>query len=137
AIDGERAKAEGTFAGGQRNHCRGVFPALSAGALYGGGQQVHCPPSVAASHRGIVERLLANPHIQRLAGYASEGFAYYFPHSYHHVCTHLRSLHGMLPYLRWPFTNSIYTGATFNLGSVAVTLEHNDHTNYPTIPCSI
>ncbi|KAI0027432.1 hypothetical protein K488DRAFT_61590 [Vararia minispora EC-137] len=128
----------GSFSGNLLDHRRRKFAALSIGASYGGGQKL--PRNLAfkrAAHKGISERLLANPHIQRIAGYASEGFAYYFPKSYHHVCTQLRTLHRMFPHLRWPFPNSIYTGVTFNFGPKTVSLEHNDYSNYPTAPCSI
>ena|ERR1700759_2529993 len=67
----------------------------------------------------------------------SGGYEYYFPLSYNHLRNRLRMLHKEIPRLQWPFSNSIYTACTFNLGPTTATFAHLDHTNYPSTPCSI
>lgn len=106
--------------------------------------------------RATAERLLANGHLRRLAGFASgksaflcahsgaahraytECVAHYFPLAFLHIRKRLAALCEHDPSLRFPFGGlSLYPACTFNLGPFSVCFAHTDGSNYPGMPCTV
>ncbi|VDC00034.1 unnamed protein product [Peniophora sp. CBMAI 1063] len=139
----ERARAQHADAfaedGKHFNHDRGVFAAFATGFTASNGKTGPSNLTYAhTGHRAVAEELLKDGNMRRVAAFASEALAYYFPLVYKHLRERLRALCEVHPELRFPFEGlSIYPTVTFNLGPVSVTYGHNDGTNYAGIPCSI
>ncbi|KAI0261443.1 hypothetical protein BC834DRAFT_895978 [Gloeopeniophorella convolvens] len=136
-FDSLRRAEEGSFLGERGRHRRGSYAAVTFGFAYGGGQQRPTNCRLEGGRRRIAEALLGDSSMRRLAGYASEGLARYFPLSYSHMQARMGAVHAGDPGLRFNFKNSVYPTCTANLGPSTVTLEHSDATNYPGAPCSI
>ncbi|VDC03028.1 unnamed protein product [Peniophora sp. CBMAI 1063] len=140
-LEQARAKHADAFAedGKHFNHDRGVFAAFATGFTASNGKTGPSNLTYAhAGHRAVAEQLLKDGNMRRVAAFASEALAYYFPLVYKHLRERLRALCEVHPELRFPFEGlSIYPTVTFNLGPVSVTYGHNDGTNYAGIPCSI
>ncbi|OSD05865.1 hypothetical protein PYCCODRAFT_1464571 [Trametes coccinea BRFM310] len=131
--------ARGTLnAGALREHRRGCFVALSSGISYGGGQT---EPSNRAQpsqkQRVAVEGLLAHPGVQRIAGFGSASLRLYAPRLHAYYSNSLESLLRRNSKLRPNFANSVFAGATFNLGPHTATQPHIDHLNLPSGLCAI
>ncbi|KAF8054678.1 hypothetical protein FPV67DRAFT_1439646, partial [Lyophyllum atratum] len=132
-----RGEASGAFTSDQMDHRRGRFIALAVGVSHGGGQPepqnlVHSPET-----GEILDSLLDDPNIQRLAGFQSSAFAYYAPKVYKDYATNLEQLWLHKPGLRANFSNSIFPATTFNLGPTTVTLDHTDPGNVAYGMCAL
>ncbi|KZV59066.1 hypothetical protein PENSPDRAFT_596114, partial [Peniophora sp. CONT] len=74
----------------------------------------------------------------RLAGFASEAVAHYFPLAFMHLRNRMAALCKQDPSLRFPFGGiSLYPACTFNLGPYSVCYGHTDGSNYPGLPCTV
>ncbi|KAI0038468.1 hypothetical protein FA95DRAFT_1467669, partial [Auriscalpium vulgare] len=119
-------------------HRRGVYTCLAVGVSHGGGSKApHNYSRGSPARAALVQRLLDDPDVQRLAGFACGALAAYYPKAYQDMCEALACLYERQPELAPNFCNSAYPMATFNLGPETVTFEHNDCKNYPSLPCSI
>ncbi|KAI0038845.1 hypothetical protein FA95DRAFT_1504967, partial [Auriscalpium vulgare] len=119
-------------------HRRGVYSCVNVGISHGGGSKAPHNTSLGSPSRAaLVQLLLDNLDVQRLAGFASGALAAYYPKAYQDMCEALASLYERQPELLSNFRNSAYPMATFNLGPETVTFEHNDCKNYPSLPCAI
>ncbi|VDB96474.1 unnamed protein product [Peniophora sp. CBMAI 1063] len=139
-LEQARVKHTDAFAedGKYFDHDRGVFAAFATGFTASNGKTVRIYYVHFIRHRAVAEELLKDGNMRRVAAFASEALAYYFPLVYKHLRERLRALCEAHPELRFPFEGlSIYPTVTFNLGPVSVTYGHNDGTNYAGIPCSI
>ncbi|KAJ6514780.1 hypothetical protein DFH09DRAFT_940793, partial [Mycena vulgaris] len=110
-------------------HRRGRYLALTTGVSFGGGQRRPGNLVNPRRLRRIINRLLRNKNLRRLAGFQSSGFAMYSPKLYRYYCKILRALFDRHPGLIHIFDNSIFPAATFNCGPDAVTCYHVDHLN--------
>ncbi|TFY80626.1 hypothetical protein EWM64_g3386 [Hericium alpestre] len=116
---------------------RGDFLALDTGISYGGGPQVAGNLRNSGPMQRIIDKLLATPALQRIAGFGSSIFALYAPKVYSYYQTTLDILLAKFPHLKRPFPNSVFPAATVNLGPATVTNDHLDCTNVPHGWCTI
>ncbi|TFK60097.1 hypothetical protein BDN72DRAFT_779849, partial [Pluteus cervinus] len=108
-----------------QSHRRGEFVAIPVGVSHGNGRLV----SLFYYFSNLVERLLSDPSIQRIAGFQSSVFAYYAPKLYAHFCHRLHHLFEKDKTLQGNFVNSIFPATSFNLGPQSVSLDHTDAGN--------
>ncbi|KAI0063774.1 hypothetical protein BV25DRAFT_1801437, partial [Artomyces pyxidatus] len=136
-LEATRVDNEDAFAASLDGHRRGTFAVLTAGVSYGGGQVV--PGNLVHSEvrQSIVDELLANADVSRLAAFQSEALAAYFPKPYNDMCEALDALYEHDKDLKANFVNSAYPTITFNLGPRTVCRAHHDYSNYPGLPCAI
>ncbi|TFK60997.1 hypothetical protein BDN72DRAFT_872818 [Pluteus cervinus] len=121
--------ALGAFPVDVRSHRRGEFVALPVGVSHGNGRtqpgNLFQPPE----RKPLVERLLSDKSIQRIAGFQSSVFSYYAPKLYAHFSYRLLRLFDHDPTLKGNFNNSIFPATSFNLGPRTVSLAHTDASN--------
>ncbi|KAI0258465.1 hypothetical protein BC834DRAFT_812782, partial [Gloeopeniophorella convolvens] len=137
-----RREASRRAEGSRCVHRRGDFAAVSFGVSYGGGQRHPMNLRATGRRARVVRELRGDGDLRRLAGFASEGLASYFPLAFDHMREGLLRLKqqaasGGTPPLDMPFSNSAYPTATANLGPSTACFEHRDSTNYPGIACAI
>ncbi|KAJ7472627.1 hypothetical protein FB451DRAFT_1134182 [Mycena latifolia] len=128
--------AAATFSRDMRNHRRGLFAALNVGLSYGKGQTA---PSrlLNPKYDGLLNRLLSNPAIERMANFASAAFQLWAPRLYNYYRDHNEALYKHLPHLRRNFPRSVFSCAAFNFGPNVWTFRHRDVLNVPFGWCAI
>ncbi|KAF8179481.1 hypothetical protein K438DRAFT_1603652, partial [Mycena galopus ATCC 62051] len=119
-----RSVARSVFKPKARRHRRGDFYVLKGGVTRGPGQKR--PGNLAHSkpYRELLHLILSNRSVGRIGGFQSSGLARYFPKLYRYYHSTFRGLRKAQRELNWPFANSIFPTATFNLGPDVVTPEH-------------
>ncbi|KAJ7033072.1 hypothetical protein C8F04DRAFT_1210942 [Mycena alexandri] len=113
------AGAEARFPADMRHHRRGLFAALNVGLSYGKGQKTPCWLNN-KQYASLVDRLLDNEHVKRLACFADRAFALWAPRLYQYYVDHDKTLRIHHPLLRRPFVGSIFFCAAFNFGPNAL-----------------
>ncbi|KAK7022807.1 hypothetical protein VNI00_016934 [Paramarasmius palmivorus] len=111
---------------------RGGFGALSAGVSCDLGMKRKQPKVVGqanASNQRLVDSLLQDTDIIRVAGYQSAAFFHCQPTLYQQYADNRTSLKEQLCNLTWNFKNSIFAHVTFNFGPQTVCVEHTDFGN--------
>ncbi|KZP13563.1 hypothetical protein FIBSPDRAFT_753265 [Athelia psychrophila] len=131
------ARAQLNFPDGSTDHRRGQFPAMAIGVSYGGGQQVPGNLVHSNNNRAVLEGLLQDPSICRIASFANGSFALWSPrvHQYYHQ--RLERLYARYPLLRRNFERSVFPAATFNFGPTTCCFPHVDPGNLPFGMCAI
>ncbi|KAJ7823994.1 hypothetical protein B0H14DRAFT_3088842 [Mycena olivaceomarginata] len=128
-------KAEGIgadFPAAMRKHRRGLFAAINAainvGLGYGKGQRL---PTWMDNkqHTPMVNRLLAQEDINRLANFASFAFSMWAPRLHTHYVKNNAELKRQLPHLNRPFPKSVFASAAFNFGPRVWMFKHRDVCN--------
>ncbi|KAJ7113682.1 hypothetical protein C8R43DRAFT_1138530 [Mycena crocata] len=111
-----------------RHHRRGLFAAMNVGLSYGKGQTV---PSWLGTgpYAAMVERLLADEDIKRMATFASAAFCLWAPRLYEYYREHKQALHAHFPHLGYVFGRSVFSCAAFNFGPNVWTFRHRDVLN--------
>jgi hypothetical protein len=140
-----REGRQAIFSGAEKIHRRGSFPAIAVGISNGNGQQE--PMRLRhETHIQMVDRLLANASIQRLAEYASSAsvadilfkilmkhstgvFALWAPGLHALYKRQLDTMYTALPHLKPNFRNSVFPCATFNFGPGVRCFKHRDIKN--------
>ncbi|KAJ7664008.1 hypothetical protein DFH06DRAFT_1268636 [Mycena polygramma] len=124
----KNAAAAAQFPADMRKHRRGLFAAINVGLSYGKGQSV---PSWLHNKQydRLADSLLADPHLDRMATYASAAFALWAPRLHAHYRSYDAALRSHLPHLRRPFTKSVFSCAAFNFGPNIWTFKHRDVLN--------
>ncbi|KAF8056168.1 hypothetical protein FPV67DRAFT_1431887 [Lyophyllum atratum] len=131
-----REGAQAKFSKSETTHRRGDFPALNVGVTMGLGATY--PTNLDnGPHAAMVERLISNPDIQRLAHFADFAFSLWAPKVYAHYINHIGGLFEKLTYLRRIFPKSIFPAAAFNFGPKVWTRSHRDLLNFPIGWCAI
>jgi hypothetical protein len=125
------------FTAADRRHRRGKFPARAVGASFGGGQTVPGNLVNNAIDTAVLNLLISNWAIQRLAGFASGVFATWAPKLFSYYRSYLYRLHEAYPTIHPNFTNSIWTAATFNFGPYTTCFKHRDPFNLAFGWCAI
>ncbi|VDC00368.1 unnamed protein product [Peniophora sp. CBMAI 1063] len=123
-----------------KKNLRGPFDAFATGFTMGPGAKKpsNLDEAMNAGLRATSERLLAHGQLRRLAGFASECVAHYFPLAFLHMRRRLEALCKHDEALRFPFGGlSMYPACTFNLGPYSACFSHTDGSNYPGIPCTV
>ncbi|ESK80944.1 hypothetical protein Moror_15864 [Moniliophthora roreri MCA 2997] len=90
-----------------------------------------------AKNAVVINRLLVNSDVVRLAGFQSAVFYHCQPTLYHQYAENRTALTNNQPHLTWNFRNSIYTHVTFNFGPQTVCAEHTNFGNQADGPCAI
>ncbi|KAJ7276989.1 hypothetical protein C8J57DRAFT_1061498 [Mycena rebaudengoi] len=116
------------FPAAMRIHRRGLYAAVSVGLSYGKGQQI---PSWldTKEYTEMVEKLLINRAVGRLAGFADAAFALWAPRLYKYYREYDAALHTRHPHLRRPFASSVFFCSCFNFGPNVWTFRHRDVLN--------
>ncbi|KAJ7862608.1 hypothetical protein B0H14DRAFT_3863084 [Mycena olivaceomarginata] len=119
-----------------RKHRRGLFAAINVGLTYSMGCTIPCWLNN-KNYNQLAERLLANPHINWMANFASGVFALWVPRLYQHYHNNDQKLRIKHPDLRHPFVGSIFSCAAFNFGPNVWTFKHRDVLNLAFGWCAI
>ncbi|KAJ7834144.1 hypothetical protein B0H14DRAFT_2363952 [Mycena olivaceomarginata] len=130
-------KTEGSnaqFPPAMRCHRRGLFAAINVGLVYGKGQRI---PTWLDNkqHTSVVDRLLGNPDVNRLANFASCNL--WAPRLHSHYVENNAKFRIHLPHLQRPFPKSVFSSAAFNFGPRVCTFKHRDVCNLPFGWCAI
>ncbi|KAJ7101231.1 hypothetical protein B0H15DRAFT_769360 [Mycena belliarum] len=110
-------------------HRRGDFAVLASGVSFGGGQKRPGNLVHSIKQQKLINYLLRNKSIRRLAGFQSSGFARYAPKLWRYYVDTLRLLYEHHDGLQHNFSNSVFPAMTCNLGPDVVTDEHADFNN--------
>ncbi|KAJ6522122.1 hypothetical protein DFH09DRAFT_938563, partial [Mycena vulgaris] len=122
-------RASGAFRRKDINHRRGRYALLSTGVSFGGGQKRPGNLVNSPKRQKIINYLLRNKSLRRLAGFQSSGFARFAPKLWRYYVDNLRLLFEHHPGLQHNFSNSIFPAATLNLGPSVVTDSHFNFNN--------
>ncbi|KAI0744418.1 hypothetical protein C8Q76DRAFT_580699, partial [Earliella scabrosa] len=117
------------------NRC-GDYRSITAGISFGGGQtEVR---NIAHGTNGpVVEALVEDPAIRRLAGFMDNAFALFNPRMHAYYADTMRDLCAHNPSLQPNFQRNVFGAATFNLGPRVQTRVHTDHLNLAAGWCGI
>ncbi|KAJ7124030.1 hypothetical protein C8R43DRAFT_899244, partial [Mycena crocata] len=134
AILDERKRAQ--FSAKASTHRRGPFPALNVGLSYGKGQRI---PGYLRNghHAALLQRLIGNPSIRRMACFASAAFSLWAPKVFQYYKEHDAALRQHLPHLPRNFDRSVFACAAFNFGPDVWTFKHRDVLNLPFGWCAV
>ncbi|KAJ7429961.1 hypothetical protein B0H11DRAFT_1765935, partial [Mycena galericulata] len=130
-------RRSGAFRARDSVHRRGRFTLLASGVSFGGGQSRPGNLVNSRKRQKLINYLLANKSIGRLAGFQSSGLAHYAPKLWRYCRDTLRALFKHHRGLKHNFNNSIFPAATFNCGPDVVTAEHMDFLNLVHGLCAI
>ncbi|KAF6763616.1 hypothetical protein DFP72DRAFT_1059685 [Ephemerocybe angulata] len=130
--------AEGAeFTEEEREHKRASdSAALNTGIYYGGGATK--PGNMAnGRHAEMLEVLVSDPDISRIAGFADSLFKFWMPRVYTDVEEKLNQLYERDPTLKKNWAGSVYPCAAFNFGPRVACKIHKDSGNAPHTFCAI
>ncbi|KAJ6470721.1 hypothetical protein DFH09DRAFT_954632, partial [Mycena vulgaris] len=122
-------RKSGAFRRKDTSHRRGNYAVLSTGVSFGGGQKRPGNLVNSPKRQKIINYLLRNKSLRRLAGFQSSGFARFAPKLWRYYVNNLRLLFEHHDGLLHNFSNSIFPAVTFNLGPSVVTDGHFDFNN--------
>ncbi|KAJ7135536.1 hypothetical protein C8R46DRAFT_922798, partial [Mycena filopes] len=117
-------------------HRRGRYAVLTAGVSFGGGQK-RPGNLVNGPRQKLVNYILRNKSVRRLAGFQSSGMARYAPKLWRYYVDILQKLFDHDKNLQHLFMNSLFPAASFNLGPNVVTDGHIDTQNFVPGLCGI
>ncbi|KAI0352005.1 hypothetical protein OH77DRAFT_1486440 [Trametes cingulata] len=122
----------------QVDHRRGNFPAVSAGISYGGGQTRVQNLTHPADNQLLIDGLLANKAVQRVAKFGDAAMRLFAPRLHTYYEETMQKLISNSPIkLTRNFDDNAFASAAFNLGPRVSTCEHTDHLNIPAGWCAI
>ncbi|KAJ7079807.1 hypothetical protein B0H15DRAFT_787690 [Mycena belliarum] len=121
--------ALGAFRAEDARHRRGNFPVIAGGVSFGGGQKRPGNLVHSRKRQKLLNYLLQNKSIRRLAGFQSSGLARYAPKLWRYYVDNLRLLFEHHGGLQHNFSNSVFPACTFNLPPGVVSDEHADFNN--------
>ncbi|KAG6849652.1 hypothetical protein H0H93_006573, partial [Arthromyces matolae] len=127
---------QAAFRPNEQEHRRGPFPAVHCGIVHAKGTTE--PMNVnSRRHVDMINRLVADKNVQRLATFASASFQAWAPNLYQYYSLQLNALWNHMPNLRRIFPRSIFPSATFNFGPNVWTYRHRDVMNCPFGWCAV
>ncbi|KAI9056787.1 hypothetical protein FKP32DRAFT_1585099, partial [Trametes sanguinea] len=118
-------------------HRRGEYSAIGCGISYGGGQQYVSNLTHSPHNRLVVDSLLGQRAVQRVANFSDSAMQLFAPRLYNYYESTLHQLLEHDPGLKPNFPKNVFGAATFNLGPRTVTYTHRDHLNLPFGWCSV
>ncbi|KAJ2927410.1 hypothetical protein H1R20_g9682, partial [Candolleomyces eurysporus] len=130
--------ATGAFSNKDMKHRHGQYFTLLTGASMGGGQKR--PGNLAQRLRSrskLVQLILLNKSIKRIAGFQSSAFYFLAPKLYRRYAHDLGQLYESQPELHWNFQGSIYPCIAFNCGPQSITTLHFDQGNLSHGLCAV
>ncbi|KAK7022634.1 hypothetical protein R3P38DRAFT_3196032 [Favolaschia claudopus] len=124
----QRAGSETRFPASMKHHRRGLFAAINVGLSYGNGQTA---PTWLNNkkYNGLADSLLADPSIERMAGFADFAFSLWAPSLYKYYRAQDSKLRKYHPDLRRPFNSSVFYCTAFNFARNVWTFKHRDVLN--------
>ncbi|KAI0323216.1 hypothetical protein GY45DRAFT_1349849 [Cubamyces sp. BRFM 1775] len=133
----KRAQAKFKFDRKKAVHRRGRYASITCGISYGGGQQHPGNLAHTPHNRIVVDELLKNDAIRRLAGFGDACMRLYAPRLYEYYAGTMDIVCRDNPKLKRNFERGVFGAATFNLGPKVVTYVHTDHQNIPSGWCAV
>ncbi|GJF00970.1 hypothetical protein PsYK624_172740 [Phanerochaete sordida] len=121
----------------KREERRGDFDTIAFGVSYGGGQTRPGNLKHSAHNRKIVEELLRNPHMERMAKHARTAFAVYFPDLYDEYAKTLGSLYDDNPLLRPLWNDCPWPAVSINFPPNSYSKIHTDFNNKSNGMCPV
>ncbi|KAF8071454.1 hypothetical protein FPV67DRAFT_1447013 [Lyophyllum atratum] len=125
-------QASGTFSPVAGSHRRGNYFTLTSGISFGGGQTEPQNLVHTREEQQLIDSLLLNDHVERVAAFQSQALGYIAPRIYEDIAVHLAVLMfagKKRDQFQANFSSSVYPAGTFNLGPETVTVLHNDGKN--------
>ncbi|RDB25110.1 hypothetical protein Hypma_008140 [Hypsizygus marmoreus] len=133
----ERGEDMDAFGEGVESSRRGEFVALPTGVSFGGGQKIPRNLTHPPACEELIEELLADENIIRIAGFQSSAFAATAPKLYVYYTETSKLLFNHHPNLRRNFTNSIFAATSFNCGPRTISFRHFDSNNLSFGMCAL
>ncbi|KAJ7703730.1 hypothetical protein B0H17DRAFT_854693, partial [Mycena rosella] len=119
-----------------RMHRRGGFVVQNVGIYYGQGARI--PTRLRTGiYEPMLDHLLGNPAVERMATFASAAFALWAPRLHQYYREHDNKLHECFPHLCCNFPWSVFSCAAFNFGPSVWTFRHCDVLNPPFGWCAV
>ncbi|PPQ84824.1 hypothetical protein CVT26_012064 [Gymnopilus dilepis] len=123
------------------NNRRGFFPVINIGITHGKGTthpvNLHERKDQPSKYEDLVQRILQNPDLNRIATFQSSCFRIWYPNVYQYYHDQLNKLFAKLPYLKRNFQKSAFPCCAVNCGPKAWTCRHRDSMNLPFGACAI
>ncbi|RDX40787.1 hypothetical protein OH76DRAFT_1365679, partial [Lentinus brumalis] len=119
------------------DHRRGPYFSVNTGLSFGQGQQRVGNLKNSARRQWILDQLLNDPDIRRIANVSSGSLENYAPNVYQYYKETLDAILESDSSLRRNFVDNVFAAATFNLGPQAVTYVHLDHLNLAFGLCAV
>ncbi|OSD07574.1 hypothetical protein PYCCODRAFT_1358578 [Trametes coccinea BRFM310] len=116
---------------------RGDYTAVNVGISFGGGQQHVSNLAHTQSTQAILDSILQQSPVRRIASFQSSVMRLFAPRLHSHYSTTLDALCARHPHLRRNFTRSAFGCMTLNMGPRTKTIPHRDHLNLPHGWCAI
>ncbi|TFK18565.1 hypothetical protein FA15DRAFT_603109 [Coprinopsis marcescibilis] len=133
-----KASESANFTSEDLNHRRASnSPALNVGISYGMGSVRPGNLVNERQHTPILQALLDNKDLRRMASFADATFKLWSPRVYKYIDDHLLKLYQHNPRLKKNFDNSIFPCAAFNFGPQVCCYGHRDMLNCPFAWCAI
>ncbi|TDL13644.1 hypothetical protein BD410DRAFT_846742 [Rickenella mellea] len=132
-----KARDRCTFSQDQADHRRGQFPTLSIGTSFGGGQCRAGNLASTPANKTVLEELLKEKCIQRIANFAARSFAAFAPRLYEYYAMTIDTLFKSDTSLRQNFPNNPLPCTAINFGPQVQCLPHFDIANLPFGWCTI
>ncbi|KAJ6505359.1 hypothetical protein C8R45DRAFT_817559 [Mycena sanguinolenta] len=124
------------FPAAMRKHRRGLFAAINVGLNLGKGATAPVWLDN-KKHTSLATQLLADPHIIRMAAFASFAFGLWAPRLHALYVKNNERLYFKHPHLTRPFPQSVFACAAFNFGPRVCTFKHRDVCNLPFGWCAV
>ncbi|KAG7091523.1 hypothetical protein E1B28_010552 [Marasmius oreades] len=133
----ERARStKMTLGPADTNHlCGEGFPAAACGWSMGQGQKQ--PMHTGGKYAGVMQELIAEPCIQRVASVQDAGFACWSFKNYKYYLDAMKKLGASVERFEPNFERSQFASITFNFGPQVCTCEHTNAKNCPHSMCAI
>ncbi|TFK16345.1 hypothetical protein FA15DRAFT_607535 [Coprinopsis marcescibilis] len=132
----DKARGGALFKEVELSHKRGEFPAVNVGVSFGHGPQQPHNLDV-GKHGDMLDSLLQNEGVVRLANFASASFRVWSPALYAQYHSKTESLYERMPHLKRNFKRSVFAAAAFNFGPRVCTYPHRDCMNLPYGWCAV
>ncbi|KAF9521457.1 hypothetical protein CPB83DRAFT_872210 [Crepidotus variabilis] len=133
----EKARTKCRVSEACSDHRRGQFTTLRTGFSHGGGQTQPRNLANNVTNQCIIDDLNSQDVFQRIAGFMSSVFERQFPELHEYYVEKLSALQSNDPSLEKPFSNSVFSSTTYNLGPWTECLPHVDFANLAFGLCGI
>ncbi|RPD72711.1 hypothetical protein L226DRAFT_466620, partial [Lentinus tigrinus ALCF2SS1-7] len=123
--------------GAEGRHRRGGFVADDSGYSFGQGQQRVGNLKHRACDQQVMDSLIGDHNLRRVANFASAALQNYVPEVFQEYDENMKALLEHDPTLRPNFPGNVFACATNNTGPQTVTTVHLDHLNYAFGMCAV
>ncbi|KAH7872154.1 uncharacterized protein C8R40DRAFT_1053013 [Lentinula edodes] len=120
----------------QQDHRRGKYTTLPAGCGFGGGRTSPGNYANTAHNEPLVDAVLSDPAVQRVARYVDAGLQTYWPKLHQFLSNLLEHILMDCPDIRRLFAGCCYGACHLNLHNAA-TLDHEDYYNILFALCAV